>query len=591
VKDYNSRLNFKRGSLDFRQPDLRILAFNSENITTWDDPAHLVGNIGVYNHPFGFQRNGFLLETPKLGFDTQVLFADNSSAGGTDFPGGGDKFSNFNLDRGTNRQFKFDGDAITSSWKLLKTQPHAGGFGFVPGQRAKLTTTDIGDGGHAYGFGDGAENVFAAAVHRTLPGGFRLGLLGREDRGYNLGRLVMTDVTGDSTGTVTYGQTEQQWFAGGGNAQWTRDALKLHAEVLGGARRMDMMDRGWQRHFKAYGLSDAGVSDPPPPINKSYPFLDSIPAPMGQHFTIDHGVRWIAGGSYSFAQGDVRLTAEVEHQTHRYPAWSQPPPGASWDTVNANHWRRENVDFQRGLYDVGAPDLVNHMTEWRLGWDRNWRYYLGREVKTTVTLELTHFDYDPRTAWEFQMWFPTGNFWLEQSGQQVSVDRLTLLGGASAYRLRPSLEVPVRRARNIVFRYQGDITGSKLGLQPRYAESIFQFGFDVTRSLRFAHDTRWVKYDAPDLRLDRGFLSQFAELRYKFSEGIQVGLGWGADPSVLDPVTNEFGPVGRETFLSDRSVNGWVAENNWPSLATQIAAGEKALQNLRRIQFEAVIHF
>ena len=87
------------------------------------------------------------------------------------------------------------------------------------------------------------------------------------------------------------------------------------------------------------------------------------------------------------------------------------------------------------------------MTEWRLRWDRNWRYYVGREVKTSLSLELTHFDYDPRTSWEYQMWFPTGNFWLEQSGQTVSIDRLTLLGESHAYRLRPSIEVPIRRAR------------------------------------------------------------------------------------------------------------------------------------------------
>jgi hypothetical protein len=581
VQDYRSRLNFKRGSLDFVQPDLRIVAFDSETLPTWDDPARLVGDIGVYHHPFGDQQNGFEVSTPKLGFDTRIMYSDNGNVGGTEFPGAAN-INDYSIDRGTNRKFVFESDAYKAAYTQFRTaRVDTARFRLVPGQLSRYSTTDIGDGGHSFGFGDGAINVFATSIRRPLPGGLLLGVLGRADRGFNLGRLVLAEVVNDSTATITYGQTEQQWFAAGGEARWTPGhGITAHAEYLQGARRLDMMDRASRDQITATAISGTGIA--------AVRTL-ALDRPLGQHYLVDRGGRAILGGSWTLAEGDVGLYAEVERQTHRYPAWTQPPVAPA-GLANPDHVQFENVDFQRGLY-AGGADLENRMLEWRLRWDRNWRYYLGREVKSSLGLDMTTFTYDPRTTWEYQLWFPTGNFWLQQDGQVVSVDRLTLLGEKHAYRLRPAIDVPIRRARNVDFHYRGDYTGTKLSMRPRYAESIFQFGFDITPALRFTNDSRWVKYDAPALKLSRAYFSQFSEVRYSFSETITVGLGWGVDPTVLDPVTNEFAPIGREEFLGERNANGYVAQRNWLSLAPQIAAAEKALQLERRVQFEAVVHF
>ncbi len=581
VQDYRSRLNFKRGTLDFQQPDLRILAFDSETIPTWDDPARLVGDIGIYRHPYGYQRNGFLVASPKLGFDTQVLYADNSSVGGTEFPGGS-TINDFSLDRGTNRKFVFTGDAYGDAWKQLRAyRKDASTFALVPHQVSKITTTDVGDNGQSFGYGDGAENTFAASVRRQLPGGLRVGVLGRSDRGFHLGRLVLAETLTDTTGTLTYGQTEQEWFAGGVDALWNgKPGVAIWAEFLQGARRLDMMDRASRVQFLATGITGTGAAG----ITTT-----GSDTPLGQHYNLDESRRMLGGASWSFASNDVTVRAEVEHQEHRYPTWSQPPVAPA-GLSNVDHQQFENVDFQRAAY-TDSRDVENAMTEVRLGWDRNWRYYLGREVKSSMNLELTTFDYDPRTSWEYQMWFPTGNFWLEQNGTVAGPDRLVVLGEKHVFRFRPSLDVPIRRARDIRFRFEGTYSGTKIGLRPRYSESIFQFGGNLNHVLRLTNDTRWVKYDAPALSLNRSWFSQFTELRYQFAEGIHVGIGWGVSPNVIDPVTNEFANIGRDVFLSDRNANGYVAEHNWLSLAPQIAAAERALQNERRLQFEAVVRF
>jgi hypothetical protein len=63
------------------------------------------------------------------------------------------------------------------------------------------------------------------------------------------------------------------------------------------------------------------------------------------------------------------------------------------------------------------------------------------------------------------------------------------------------------------------------------------------------------------------------------------------DPEVLDPNTNEYSSIGRDLYLNQRNANGYIAENNYLSLAPQIAAAEHALKAEKRIQLRAVVHF
>ena len=231
------------------------------------------------------------------------------------------------------------------------------------------------------------------------------------------------------------------------------------------------------------------------------------------------------------------------------------------------------------------------MTVSRLRWDRNWRYYLGREVKTSLDVECTAFDYDPATPWNYQFWFPDGNFWLERTEHVVSVDRMVMLGGADALRIRPLLEVPVLAARNGFVRLKGTFGTEGLDKRPKYAESRFQLGCDVNRMLRLTTDSRWVKYDDPFLGLYSGYLSHFAEATWTFAPGASLALGFGVDPWVIDEVLNEYADIGRDAFLFARGATGATAKDNYYGLGPKIAAAEKALENERVVQIKAIVHF
>lgn len=576
VQDYRSSLNFKRGSMTLTQPHVQVMFFDSEVVGTWDDPMHLVGNTGVYAHPFGWQRTGVRVKTPKYGFDSELIYSDNFATGGIDFPG-------YSIDRGTNRKLIFEADAaaaVSRAATLLQTQRVTGGFALTPGQFTKVSTTDIGDNDQSFGYGDGDKDIFAARTRRKLSDKLSMGVLARADRGYHLGNMTMAEPTGDSTFSVLAGQNIQQWMGGGFEGRWApREGANVEAEFLTGLHRYVMANGATRTQYKASTIGSSGLTSDA---------LGASPAD-GEHLTADKSQRYLLRGDWKLAQGDVALHAGVERQNHTYAAWSQEPIAPA-GSPSLDHPRFENVDFQRAQYGDGS-DLKNHMTEWKASWERNWRYYLGRPVKTTLGLTWTSFHYDRRTAWEHQLWFPNGNFWLESGQHVVSLNRLALLGEPQVVQISPVIEVPIRRSDAMTLVLAGNYSGVRLDKKPRYAETIARFGFDRGKAIRLQTDWRWVKYDVPALKLDRGYLSQFTEAIYRFAPDVQVSVGFGVDPYVLDRNTNEYEYIGRETFIEDLNANGFIAETDWLSLAPQLSAAEKRLQNTKRIQIKGTVRF
>lgn len=429
----------------------------------------------------------------------------------------------------------------------LPVEPSGGGFRLVPGGTAALRNTSQSDAN---------EDVFAARVGREVVPGLRLGLLGRADRGYNLSSLVFVEATGDSSTTALGGNFEQSWFAAGGEAAWRAPwDIDVRLEYLRGTERFVAVDAARQEvAVTAIDSTGATLS------------FGTATAANGEHLTTDDSNRFHLGGAWTAAHGDITVRGALTHEDHAY-----------------------------GTFELDG--IENTMTVWSAGWDRNWRYYLNREVKTTVDLEYTAFDYDPRTPWRAQLWFPTYNFWLEGGEHEVEFGRLTLLGGADALSWKPRLHVPVFRQRNVTFEYAGTFNGVSLDKLPRYAESIFRIGVDVTPQVRFSTDSRWAKYDHPGLGLFGGYVSHFADLTYTFAPGIQVSLSAGVDPWVLDPVTNEYAGIGRDLFLFERGATGGRAETSYFSLGAFdgvpgfIGQAERALEKERRVQVEAIVRF
>jgi len=538
VEAYRSRLNFDRGHLLFKQPRLEILAWDNESSGTWDDPLRLVGAVGQYDYDYGYGRQGVRLKTPWLGFRSEFQYSDNFVQGGTTYP---DPMP------ATEDGFNSDTDGFTTP---VPIDLSGGAPVLVPGTSTPQFTN------FPTSLSDANEDVLALRVQRPLGGGFELGLLGRSDRGFNLDALALVETLSPDRVRVTTGRAYQEWFAWGGEAIWADP-------TRGFSLRLELMSGRWRASTLRRDNEDAATYEADAVVDTNglvtiSNATEPVPA-NGRAFRLDVSNRFALAGRWAFAEGDVVLDASVERQTHDY--------------------------------ELILEGLANRMDIWAFRWDRNWRYYLGREVKTSVGVEFTDFTYDLRTPWAGQLWYPTYNFWLDQEGHKVRYDRLVMLGGDDVWTLKPVLEVPFWSGRNGTFKYSGLYNLTSLDRIPKYAESIFQAGFDLTSQLRFMYDGRWVKYDDPFLQLSDGYVSNFFDLQYTFAPGITFSASFGVDPWRLDEVPNEFRYWGRDDYLFGRGATATQARNDYYSMGPIIAAAEKALRDERRIQLEAIVRF
>ncbi len=536
VEFFRTRLNFDRGSLSLLRPHLNLFAYDNESAGTWDDPMHLVGDVGIYSHAYGFERQGFRLSSDLWGLRSEFHYSDNFRPGGTSYPGLGDAV-----------QFTASLLGVVDSLRTVRSGTQ---FVLAPGQVTKV---------HKVNVSDNNEDMFAVRLRRDLRKGFTLGVLGRTDRGFDLGSTVFARPTRPLAIERVYGDFEKEWFAAGAElAAELPHRFGAFAEFLHGRERMNFIS-GASDQFEVTAADSTGVKG-----LQHTGFTDL----RGHHFELDRSNRVRVGGTWSEAHEDIMVRAEVEHQTHDY--------------------------------EIEQPGLSSAMTAWRLQWDRNWRYYVSREATTRLDLEFINFDYAANTPWNYQLWFPTGNFWLEHGEHVVGFDRLLMLGGNDVVRVRPAVKVPIKeldrrighvQLSDFTFNYDGTFNSTGIDRRPRYIESLFRFRVNLTPQVRVSTDTRWAKYDDRALGLARGYVSHFGELAYQFAPGVRVALGLGVDPVVLDTRTNEFAPIGRDAFLFERGANAINAETDYFGLGAQIDAAERALHAQRRVQIRAHVTF
>lgn len=530
---YRTSLRLDRGNITFRHRGVEVFAYDNEAAGTWDDPLRLVGDIGIYGYDYGYDRQGFRVR-PQLGrFDGELHYADNFQPGDQLFP---------------NPDADLPGNLVTV---LRGVDDGSGGFRFPARASASGGTILLSDVN---------EDMLALRLRRQL-GPVTVGVLGRADRGFDLSSGAFAFVTGDDRVRVLSGQFEQSWYAYGAEGRWRTglSGLEVFAEALTGRLVADMRTGSERIAFQA-AFDDTGVVSGVTELSRD---TDG----GNESVTLDRSRRLAFGGGWSgsllgAASGLATTIAYLDHDDHE-----------TWGELEAE--------------DQGRRSMWSARTRW----DQTWVAVLPRSVQTILDVEWQGFDYRPNDPWDAQFWFPRRNFWLEHQGGRVSPDRIVMLGGHDVWTFRPELRVPILPARNFAFEYAGRIHTHRLTTRPKFIESFFRFGYDLTPSLRAQTDTRWVKYDDPTLGLHSGYVDHFAELSYTFSRGIQLALSWGVDPWVLDVATNGYAYRGRDDALAVRGVTSAAAQAAFLQQGPVIAAAERALRDQRRIAVEAIVRF
>ena len=536
---WQTRLNFERGSLTLDNPTVFLKAWDNEAVGTWDDPLHLVGNVGIYQYEYGYNTVGAKLRKRLHGFDAEIIYSDDSEPGGTDHPS------------------PLLGNLVAAE-NLEERDP--GTLSFAEGSLHDYQMSNT----------DNGRDVLAGRVKRKLGrflgGIWDLGLSGRWNRGFNPGGLAVIEVDpGDTTQTTgllyEYPNAFESSRALGGDLRWQLgDAVSITAEYLQGdlwidAQKSDALVTNVTLETTAVGDSLTG----------SLSRGGDQPAPPARDIDLDES-----------------------HRAHLGLSWEDGPLGFDWGLA----WEYQDHSLDP-LATSAGKQLENEMALWQAVLHReNPRCRLtGLPMEAALFLEYHDFTYDPATPWNAQFWFDARNFWLEHDEHVVTYDRMTLLGGRDALLWKPALHFTLEEAHRTELSYRGTFAAQDFGKRPKYSESIFVLQRFIRPAWRLSWDLRLARYTDAVLAIDDAYHASFVELAYMPAEGVSLALSYGVDPHVIDEATNEFGEIGRDQFLFTNGANAAAAETNYRGLGRLIRRAEQALEDERRIQLEAVLVF
>jgi hypothetical protein len=532
VEFYQTRLNFDRGSLTLDNPAVFLKVWDNEGILPWEDPLRLVGGVGIYDHRFGYGKMGAWARKRLWGFRADLLYADDEDTGGTDHPA-------------------VDTEALVASTAF--TVGDDGNIRFSGPEAFRYLRFNT----------DAAEDVLAFRLERRLGRRWLVAGLYRLDRGYNPGSLAFlradpADTTGTTGTLLAFPVTFERWEALGWHARYEHPTgLEAQAELLLGT--------AWVEGFHGSRQAVRVVTESGDPPQGRLEATGEAEALGSRRFRLDRSPRaWLG------------------------LVWPEGPGGADWRLS----WELER-HTQEPLATGLDERITNTMRVWRLGLERRWESLplVGVPGEAGLDLESTDFSYDPDTPWEDHFWLDTRNFWLETGEHEVDFWRLTLLGGRDALVWRPRLRLRLEEANQVELAYRGRIAAQGWGPRPKYWESLLTAQGYVRPGWRLYLDARLVRYDDPVLEIREDFHALFVELAYQPREGVSVALSYGVDPFVVDEPVNEYAEIGRDQFLFRKGADARAAETNFRDLGRILARAERALQEERRIQVEAILRF
>ena len=221
-------------------------------------------------------------------------------------------------------------------------------------------------------------------------------------------------------------------------------------------------------------------------------------------------------------------------------------------SLSLSYW---TIDFPDSLVTWG--DYYKYMEKT----DGNGRWY---QEHTEVPLsKYTLIGYDSGLLWNFK-WDYSFNFW----------------------------EKMIKVGTEHTFAHSDFMTEYK------YIENLMLITIQLSHKWQLYSNTRIPIYNDERLGLktkfgdnEDVFVSNYSEISYQLSKKVELALGWGLNPRVLNQVTDEFYFGGREEFMENSSNYDEYIEKTQNGLGDKIREAENALKHEQRISLQAILHF
>jgi hypothetical protein len=414
--------------------------------------------------------------------------------------------------------------------------------GVVPAAAWAPFTTTTSPDTTVYRYADVFEDEDSWAIEFDMDlGSIKMGYVKRQNKGLHPGLLIDVVRNGAIYDVGIY-ETREYWDA---------DVFWLGWEAFDGVGFTGGYGSG-DAQVRRLARSDATVSGPADISSGN----ETTVADMEEPF--QSSTRWYGALDYAVR----KLSCSVGYEWNEFEFESDMP-----ELTTAN-------------VGIASGDLSYDGDRWRS--EGRIRYYDQRYKETPS---------------DFHIFTPSRNFWIDYL-DRLTVPNLVALDQNRAVTLdlefasnarepfardavgvdeRPSLRILLEAAAFGIFK------------NVEYASAVFHAENTVVGGFYAQGDARGAWYNKSSWGLDDWFLSAYVEVGYRTS-WMEVSIGLGADPVVLDPVTNEYAAIGRVERIR-HFVGSSVGRQDSQALGEAVRAGEESLEDDHGLKLEVILFF
>ncbi len=412
----------------------------------------------------------------------------------------------------------------------------------MAGDFGSFSTSSAGDT-TVYRFSDSFADEDAWGMEFfTDMGSLKLGWVSRSNRGFHPGLLVEARKNAGAFDVAAY-NTREYWDA---DVVWLRwqFARRLVASVAWGAS--DAHVREVTRSLSTVStLGDVRIGARSEPFDADIPLLSSKRGNV----------------SLDYRKGDLRATVDYLYNRFEFDPFLNPAADADI-----------NMATMHGSYTAGRWNIRG-------------------------VLAYTDQDYGSSPA-DFHYRTPARNFWLDHRDRldipdlpAFDLERTSALGLSLAWgqttlptRSRVQPVVPLALRLNV------DLTTSGFFDRMEYVASRFSGERRLSGQFYLQADVRVARYDKPSWGLRETFLASYLEAGYR-RDRVEVSVGWGFDPVVLDDVINDYNDNGRQELLRE-AVGERPARDGSKQLGERVRIEEDMLEDFQSLlKLEVIVLF
>jgi hypothetical protein len=249
--------------------------------------------------------------------------------------------------------------------------------------------------------------------------------------------------------------------------------------------------------------------------------------------------------------------------------------GLSWDVS----WDRTTFDYDAAI-SAGASATVDR---WNAG-----AAWSSTRWTAAVRARLTDQDYGDAPP-ELHVDSPVGNLWIGGRDEfgvadiaALGHDRYTTVTAALAWTWGEDAPLEVRARAEAGASGKGALEAVELLV----ARSGVEVGY---REYYASLDGRMARYDRADWGASDTYTSGWLEAGYRRGP-FGLNIGYGFDPVVYDPVSNDYGDIGRARFLRAAIAPG-IRRDDAAVTGERLLALERMLEATNEVKLECIIHY